>query len=50
MRERAVRNLKDFLGERVDLEGQPHNYGEQFSVMDSGTLLYNSILILGNTT
>ena len=49
MREQVVKNLKDSLGERVDLEGQPHNCGEQFNVMDSCTLLYNSLLILGDT-
>ena len=36
-----MRNLKDSLGEYVDLEGQLYNLREKFSVMDSGILSYN---------
>ena len=42
--ERALRNLKDSLGERVHLKGQPHNPREQFSVMNSGTILHNFVI------
>ena len=34
----------------MDLEGQPLNIIQQFSVTDLGTLSHNSLLILGDTT
>ena len=43
-REKALRELKDSIGERVDLEGQPHIPREQFKIMDSGTLPHNFVI------
>ncbi len=45
-----MKNLKNSLGELVDVENQLHNSKEQFSVIDSGTLPHNLLLILCDTT
>ena len=47
-RERDQEKLKDYLGERVDLEDQPHNSIEQFNVMN--TLPQNLLLIISDKT
>ena len=39
-----MKNLKDSIGEHVDLEGQPYDPREQFSAMDSDTLLHNFVI------
>lgn len=50
VRERTQRKLKNSLREHVDLEGQLHNSKEQLSIVNSSTLPYNSVLILGDTS
>ena len=42
--ERVVRNLKNSLRERVDLEGQPHYSRKELSIMDLGTFPHNFII------
>ena len=39
-----MRNLKDYVGKCVDLEGQPQNLREQFNLMDSCTLPHNFVI------
>ena len=43
-RERERRELKDSLGERVNLEGQPHYFREKLSVMDLSTFQHNYVI------
>lgn len=35
---------KDSLRKRVDLEGQPHYSRDELNIMNSSTLLHNSII------
>ena len=47
--ERANRKLKNSLGERADLKGQPHDFREQLKIMNSGTLQHFLLLIFCDT-
>ena len=44
IRERAYRELNDSLGERVNLEGQPHYFREELSVMNLRTFQHNYVI------